>query len=453
MNRNTKSATLLVTTIAGMLSLAATTSVMAQRGGFRSADEQTNTPVAAEDASGENKPRHRGEPIRTKPVEAAQVVRESNEAQIRPRFQDAQGNNNQRNDRGNNMRAEIVRQQNARETEALRQRQMEDQQGRQNREVAERNAAAQRLTMQRGNTDRARIIDNDSTNERQSFAGNGRVDGRNDRNNRNDRNDDNNANERNGRPGFLDTNRPDDRNDRNGRDGSNDRNGRDNNRDDRNGRDNYGDRGNNRDNNRLRPGQEQQQRQWQDQQQRQANDYRRHIDNRQSTALRIVQALRQNNRNEQYRSQQRYYDRMNQQRRHYDNNRYDYYRGSYNYSPVIYRYSRGGSYYYANRYQADLMRQAINYGYQEGREAGRADRMDRWGYNYRDAYAYQDANYGYDGYYVDQSTYNYYFRQGFQRGYEDAYYNRYRYGRQYNNGYSLNDSVFRLILNFSNWNH
>jgi len=144
---------------------------------------------------------------------------------------------------------------------------------------------------------------------------------------------------------------------------------------------------------------------------------------------------------------------MNQQRRHFDDHRNDYYRGSYYYSPIIYRYSRGGSYYYANRYQADLMRQAINYGYEEGFYAGRADRMDRWGYNYRDAYAYQDANYGYYGYYVDRGTYNYYFRQGFSRGYEDGYYGRYRYGRQYNNGYSLNDSVFRLILNLSNWHH
>jgi hypothetical protein len=79
--------------------------------------------------------------------------------------------------------------------------------------------------------------------------------------------------------------------------------------------------------------------------------------------------------------------------------------------------------------------------------------MDRWGYNYREAYAYQDANYGYYGYYVDRGTYNYYFREGFRRGYDDGYYSRYRYGRYHNNGYSLNDSVLRLILNFSNWHN
>ena len=48
-------------------------------------------------------------------------------------------------------------------------------------------------------------------------------------------------------------------------------------------------------------------------------------------------------------------------------------------------------------------------------------------FNYRDSYAYQDANFGYDGYYEDQGAYNHYFRQGFRRGYEYGYYGRYRY--------------------------
>jgi hypothetical protein len=189
--------------------------------------------------------------------------------------------------------------------------------------------------------------------------------------------------------------------------------------------------------------------QWQDQQ-RQADEYRRHLNHQNTIAIRYNERLRDQNRREQYRSQQRYYERMNQQRRYYDNHHDDYNIAYYN-SPVIYRYHRGGSYHYANRYQADLMRQAINYGYEEGFYAGRADRMDRWGYNFREAYAYQDANYGYNGYYVDRGTYNYYFREGFRRGYDDGYYSRYQYGRHYNNRYSPHDSVIRLILNFSNW--
>jgi len=55
------------------------------------------------------------------------------------------------------------------------------------------------------------------------------------------------------------------------------------------------------------------------------------------------------------------------------------------------------------------------------------------GYNPEDAYAYDDASYGYDGYYVDLSEYQNYFREGFRRGYEDGYRQSSRYGR-YNNG-------------------
>ena len=75
-----------------------------------------------------------------------------------------------------------------------------------------------------------------------------------------------------------------------------------------------------------------------------------------------------------------------------------------------------------------MLRQAVNYGYEEGFAAGQADRQDRWAFNYQDSYAYQDGNYGYGGFYVERDDYNYYFREGFRRGYEDGYYGRYRYG-------------------------
>lgn len=93
------------------------------------------------------------------------------------------------------------------------------------------------------------------------------------------------------------------------------------------------------------------------------------------------------------------------------------------------------------------MRQAVNYGYEEGLRAGRADRDDRWGYDYRDSYAYRDAGYGYNGYYLDQGAYQYYFRQGFQRGYEDGYYGRYRYARRGDDGnYIILAAVLSAIL-------
>jgi flagellar biosynthesis/type III secretory pathway protein FliH len=95
-----------------------------------------------------------------------------------------------------------------------------------------------------------------------------------------------------------------------------------------------------------------------------------------------------------------------------------------------------------------LLRQAVNYGYQEGFRAGQADRQDRWRSNYQGSYAYQDANYGYNGYYVERDDYNYYFRQGFRRGYEDGYNSRYRYGRYYNGSYSILDAILAQVLGF-----
>jgi len=90
----------------------------------------------------------------------------------------------------------------------------------------------------------------------------------------------------------------------------------------------------------------------------------------------------------------------------------------------------------------------VNYGYREGYRAGAADREDGWNFNYRASYAYQDANYGYDGYWEDQGAYNYYFREGFRRGYEDGYYSRYQYGSYYNGEYSVLGAVLGQILNF-----
>ena len=430
MSRQPKSVALLIPAVASLLSLAISTSAMAQRAGHRGAVAEQDNTVTVDDNNQDNRPRRRGEQVRTEQAQAPQVQEAQapqivREARVQP--ERMREENNQRSD--NNPRVEAARQQQEREN--IRQRQQETQQIERNRQATDRDAVAARLAMQRNNAENAQnrqAADRDAVAARLAMQRNNAENARQNRQEQNERVD--SRNERN------------DRDDNNGRGNRNDNNARDNDDNNRN-------RGNAI---ARKPYPQPDQRQWQAQQQRQANDYRRHLDGQQSTALRIVQNLRHQNRNEQYRSQQRYYDRMNQQRRHYDNDSHnDYYRGSYHYSPVIYRYNRGGSYYYANRYQADLMRQAINYGYEEGYYAGRADRMDRWGFNYRDAYAYQDANYGYSGYYVDRGTYNYYFRQGFSRGYDDGYYSRYRYGRHNNNNYSLNDSVFRLILNFSNW--
>jgi len=132
----------------------------------------------------------------------------------------------------------------------------------------------------------------------------------------------------------------------------------------------------------------------------------------------------------------------------WNNRNYNYNRDPYFYTASSYRYNRGGSYYETNQYGANLLRQAVNNGYQEGYNAGRADRQDRWASNYQDSYAYQDANYGYTGYYVDQDDYNYYFREGFQRGYDDGYNSRYQYGRRSNGKYVILGAVLGTILTF-----
>jgi len=146
-----------------------------------------------------------------------------------------------------------------------------------------------------------------------------------------------------------------------------------------------------------------------------------------------------------YRFQESYAARLRQQQialqRAHDYNHDPYY-----YTAPIYRYNRGGSYYEINEYGARSLRSAVNYGYAEGFRAGVAARQDRWASRYQDLYAYQDANYGYDGYYVDQADYNYYFREGFARGFEDGYNNRYRYGRYTAGRYTILGAILGQIL-------
>ncbi len=159
--------------------------------------------------------------------------------------------------------------------------------------------------------------------------------------------------------------------------------------------------------------------------------------------------MKQQNRMEHYQFQEQYLQRLReQQRRIQDTRDYDYEADPYFYTPPIYRYSRGGRYYETNQYGADLLREAVNNGYEEGFRAGRADRQDRWRSSYKDSYAYRDANYGYSGYYVTRDHYNHYFREGFRRGYKDGYASRYQYGSYEDGRYSVLQTVLALILNF-----
>jgi len=48
---------------------------------------------------------------------------------------------------------------------------------------------------------------------------------------------------------------------------------------------------------------------------------------------------------------------------------------------------------------------------------------------------------------VDRDDYNYYFREGFRRGYEDGFDSRSQYGRYSNGTYSILGAVLSGILN------
>jgi hypothetical protein len=155
--------------------------------------------------------------------------------------------------------------------------------------------------------------------------------------------------------------------------------------------------------------------------------------------------LQQQRRTAQYRYQQQYLERLRQQQLALQR-AYDYNRDPYFYTAPSFRYSRGGRYYQVNQYAAQLLQDAVNDGYEQGMDAGRADREDRWHFDYRNTFAYEDAAYGYNGLYVDRDEYAYYFREGFRRGYEDGYYARYRYGVRESGNVRILGDILRVII-------
>jgi hypothetical protein len=157
-------------------------------------------------------------------------------------------------------------------------------------------------------------------------------------------------------------------------------------------------------------------------------------------------ALQQQGRTAGYRYQQQYSSHQQQQRMRFQNDRHDYDSDPYFYTAPDYRYNRGGRYYETNQYGANILRGALNNGYEQGFFAGQADQQDHWQSDYQDSYAYQDASYGYEGYDVSQDDYNYYFRQGFRRGYEDGYYGRHQYGSYSNGTYAILGGLLGSIL-------
>jgi hypothetical protein len=150
--------------------------------------------------------------------------------------------------------------------------------------------------------------------------------------------------------------------------------------------------------------------------------------------------LQQQRRLSQWRFEQRYWERLRQDQIRLQSFTYN------DYGSPVYSYSRAGQSFDLNQYGADLLRRAVNQGYEEGFRAGQADRQDNWQFDPENSDAFGDATYGYDGYYVDVSEYQYYFREGFRRGYDDGYHGQSQYGLYSNGSYNILADVLSLIL-------
>lgn len=117
-----------------------------------------------------------------------------------------------------------------------------------------------------------------------------------------------------------------------------------------------------------------------------------------------------------------------------------------------YRVYRGGSnaYYQTDYRGAELLRRAVNLGYQQGYNAGRQDDRYGRGDDYYDDRYYRSGDYGYQTY-VDRDQYEYYFREGYERGYYDGYNSQSRYGYSSGGKWNILGSILSSILNIRSY--
>ena len=183
------------------------------------------------------------------------------------------------------------------------------------------------------------------------------------------------------------------------------------------------------------------------QEQQRATQYKQHLDVQVKAVQQQTAQLQAQQRAEQARTQQEYAAQLQrQQAAQRAQAAHDYSRDPYVTTPHNYRYNVDGNYHQTNEYGAAVLRQAVSNGYQQGYRAGQADRRDRWAANYQNSPAFRDASYGFSGNYVDLSDYQYYFREGFARGYGDGYDAQLRYGSSSNGTTSILASVLTSIL-------
>jgi hypothetical protein len=124
-----------------------------------------------------------------------------------------------------------------------------------------------------------------------------------------------------------------------------------------------------------------------------------------------------------------------------------------------YRVVRNGRFYNTDHRGAELLRNAVNEGYRQGFAAGRSHLNSNRQMTWSDTNVYRSGVYGYQNG-VDRGQYQYYFREGFKRGYQDGtnyeynrenYNGQYQYG-EYNNGQpSILGAILNQILNLQSY--
>ena len=126
--------------------------------------------------------------------------------------------------------------------------------------------------------------------------------------------------------------------------------------------------------------------------------------------------------------------------------------------PGRYRVNRDGRWYNTDERGADMLRQAINEGYRQGFNAGRSDYSSNRRGSWSNSNVYRTGTYGYQNS-VDRTQYQYYFRQGFQRGYQDGsnskyqngYTGQYQYGTYDNGTPNILSTILNQLLNIQSY--
>jgi hypothetical protein len=88
-------------------------------------------------------------------------------------------------------------------------------------------------------------------------------------------------------------------------------------------------------------------------------------------------------------------------------------------------------------------------GYQEGYLAGRHDVAARQGFSPRSGSSYRSGLVGFSAGPVPSSDYQYYFREGYDRGYQDGFYQRNQYGTVRSGKAAILDAALGTILGFT----